>query len=140
MGPWPAEKSNVQSRAWPQNEETKVCSPPGVQQAAALGAPKGGPRRFTVLHLNPRNPAWHEKHTEEDPVRSKTGKVLRGIYDHRDERFLCHEGASAASPEVTCVLTLASASHSLSPNQTEQQEQHDMPGRRGKFQAPANLR
>lgn len=38
-------------------------------------------------------------------------------------RFLCDEGASpAASPEVTCVLTLASASHSLSPNQTVQQE------------------
>lgn len=43
MGPWPAEKSNVQRRAWPQNEETKVRSPPGVQQAADLGAPKGGP-------------------------------------------------------------------------------------------------
>ena len=56
-------------------------------------------------------------------------------------RFLCKEGASpAAFPQVTCVLTLAFASHFLSPNQTKQQEQHDMPGRHGKFQAPANLR
>ena len=102
--------------------------PPGVEQAAALGAPKGGHRPFTVLHLNPRNPALHEKHTKEDPVRSMTSKVLlRGIYDHRDEPLPVQgRGISCSFPpgHVCPHAGICFAFSLAKPNQTTRTTRH----------------